>query len=147
MTALNEAGAIRSRPNDYCYTAVINACACCENDSLEKRDALKTFVATYKNITDSNREDLRPNQITFSCAIAAVRKLLAPSQERAAAVKAVFKKCTDEGMCDIHVLRRLRSTLEKNEWKEVVGDEIAFTDAYFDPSQIPNEWKRNVKSY
>jgi hypothetical protein len=145
MIALYDSGVITARPNDYCYTAVINACAYCENDSVEKRDALKIFVSTYKDIADSSRSDLKPNQITFSCALAAIRKLIPPSQERLAAVKAVFKKCREEGMCDIYVLRRLRSTVDENEWTELVGDAIDYADGCFTSSQIPDDWKRNVK--
>ena len=145
MISLHESGVIASRPNDYCYTAVINSCAYCENDSVEKRDALKIFVATYKEITDSSRPDLVPNQITFSCAIAALRRLLSPSQERVRAVKAVFKKCCEEGMCDKHVLLRLRSTVDESEWTEVVDGKVPYTDGFFDPSQIPDQWKRKVK--
>ena len=145
MISLHEAGVISARPNDYCYTAVINACAYCENDSVEKRDALRIFVSTYKEMTNSSRSDLKPNHITFSCSIAALRKLLPPGQERVAAVKAVFKKCCEEGMCDKHVLLRLRSTVDEIEWAEVVDGKIPCTDGHIDPLQVPNQWKSKVK--
>lgn len=145
MTSLYESGRIRARPNDYCYTSVINACAFCENDSLEKRDALRIFVDVYKHMISGNDENVRPNHVTFSCAISALRKLLPPSQDRTAAVKKVFNRCIEEGMCDQNVLRRLRSTLEHDVWEETVGAELAGPEGAIKLSQIPTQWRRNVQ--
>ncbi|KAG7347152.1 PPR: pentatricopeptide repeat domain containing protein [Nitzschia inconspicua] len=144
MTLLYEMGKIRARPNDYCYTAVINACALCENDSIEKRDAMKVFVEVYKHIISGSDENLRPNHVTFSCAIGALRRLLPPSDERTAAVKKVFNKCLEEGMCHQNVITRLRSTVDDQVWEQLVGRNIASLDRQIQISDIPSEWRRNV---
>jgi hypothetical protein len=145
MTSLYEAGKIRSPPNEYCYTSVINACAFCENDTLEKRDALKVFVDVYKQVVGGNEPNLRPNQATFSCAILALRRLLPPSPERTEAVKKVYNKCIKEGMCDQNVLKSLRRSVENDVWEQLVGEYGAKMTGEINLSQLPFQWRCNVR--
>jgi hypothetical protein len=145
MTSMYESGRIHARPNDYCYTSVINACAHCENDTLEKRDALKVFVDAYKFMISSSEPSLRPNCVTFSCAIGALRRLLPHSEERTAAVKKVFARCLEEGMCDHRVLTRLRTAVDEQIWEELVGAEISTTKREIEFCDVPVQWGRNVR--
>jgi hypothetical protein len=145
MSSLYESGKIQSPPNEYCYTSVINACAFCENDTLEKRDALKVFADVYKHVISGRDPNLHPNQATFSCAIVALRRLLPPSPERTEAVKKVFNKCTEEGMCDQNVLRSLRRTVENHVWEQLVGECQATMTGEILHSELPFQWRRNVR--
>jgi pentatricopeptide repeat protein len=143
MTSLYESGKIRSSPNEYCYTSVINACAFCENDTLEKRDSVKVFTDVYKQvISDPN---LHPNQATFSCAIVALRRLLPPSPARTDAVKKVFNKCVEQGMCDQNVLKSLRRTIQNKDWEQLMGEYSVTTTGEILYSQLPFQWRCNVR--
>mmetsp|Transcript_16907 Transcript_16907/g.27432 ORF Transcript_16907/g.27432 Transcript_16907/m.27432 type:complete len:157 (+) Transcript_16907:118-588(+) len=143
MASLYKSGIVETPPNGYCYTAVINACAYCEDDAIEKRDALKIFVETYKEV--NNRTDLHPNHVFFKTVLTALRKLLPRSEQRKSAVSTVFKKCIECGMCDSSVLRSLESALSKDELTEVLGHEAVAANGRIDNAKIPPEWKRNVK--
>ena len=145
MVSLHNAGSIQASPNTYCFTSVINACAYCENDALEKRQALKIFVDTYKELTD--RSDLRPNHVTFASILNALQTLLPEiDPKRTSAVMTVFKKCSEDGMCDQLVLKRLESLLDEEELRRLVGVDAVTPNGNVDISMIPFEWKRNVKS-
>jgi hypothetical protein len=143
MIELHESGAIPATPNTHCYTAVINSCAYCENDALEKRDALRIAVETYKELTGSDYG--RPNQITFATVITALRNLTPASEKRAAAVRNIFRQCADEGQVSDFVLRRLQSVLNVEQFREAVGDHAVSADGSVDINQIPREWKRNAQ--
>ena len=142
MKSLYESGVIKSPPNAYCYTAVINACAYAERDSIEKRDALQVFVKTYKEIISEKGID--PNHITFATALTALRNLLPADEKRVAAVKTVFEKCTEMGMFDHLVARRLQSILDTEQLKGLVGDDKVDEKGVIDLALIPAEWTRNV---
>ena len=144
MKVLYSSGVIKSPPNIYCYTAVINACAYTERDSIEQRDALQVFVATYKEMI--NHEDAVPNNVTFFTALTALRTLLPPNDKRADAVATVFKKCIELGMCHPSVTRRLQSVLNTKQLKELVGDHRVNESGVVDNELIPTEWARNVLS-
>lgn len=142
MKSYFASGVIKSPPNIYCYTAVINACAYTERDSIEQRDALQVFVATYKEMI--NEEDVVPNNVTFFTALTALRTLLPPDQKRADAVATVFKKCIELGMCNASVVKRLQSVLDVEQLKELVGDDKVDESGAVDNELLPAEWTRNA---
>ena len=144
MKFLYKSGIIKSPPNIYCYTAVFNACAYTERDSLEKRDALKVFVDVYKEMI--NEDDVIPNHVTFVTVLTALRNLLAPDERRASAVGTVFEKCKEMGMCDFSVIKRLQSVVNPAQLKELVGDERVKENGDIDISLIPALWSCNVES-
>lgn len=137
-------GVIKSPPNIYCYTAVINACAYTERDSIEQRDALEVFVTTYKEMI--NQEDVIPNNVTFFTALTALRTLLPPDQRRADAVGTVFKKCTELGMCTPSVIKRLQSVLGVEQLKDLVGDDKVDENGIVDCALLPAEWSRSTSA-
>ena len=141
---MHESGAIPATPNTHCYTAVINGCAYCENDELERRDALQIAIKTYKELTDSKYG--KPNHVTFSTVITALRNLTPASEKRAAAVSTVFKQCADAGEVSEFVLRRLQSALNLDQLREVVGNDAVSADGSIDINQIPSQWRRNTNS-
>ena len=144
MKSLFKSGVIESPPNIYCYTAVINACAYTERDSIEKRDALHVFVSTYKEMI--NEEDVVPNHVTFVTVFTALRNLLPADEKRVAAVGTVFEKCTEMGMCDQFVMKRLQSVLNTTQLKELVGDDRVNESGIVNMALVPTEWSRNVQS-
>jgi hypothetical protein len=142
MISLYESGTIESRPNIHCYTAVINACAHCENDTVEKRDALKIFVDTYKEMTTDS--SLQLNNVTFSSVLTALSRLLPNSKQRMSAVATVFRKCADEGMCDKLVIKKLESLLDKDALKNIIGAEAVAANGKIDDTLLPSEWSCNI---
>lgn len=135
-----KAGSLDSPPNSFCYTAVINACAYAEDETLEKRDSLKIFVETYKEFFNS---DVKPNHVTFSASLTAIRRLLPPGQQQYATVKTIFKSCTETGFLDQQVLKGLISVLPKDALKDLLGAET-FKDGKVDYALLPEKWKQNV---
>ena len=142
MVELKETGVIGSAPNAHCYTAVINSCAYCENDPLEKRQALRIAVETYKEMLSADAEG--PNQITFSTLITALRNLMPPDETRAMAIRTVFKKCADNGHVSDLFLRRVKSSLSMDQVQKLVGDKVFSQEGNVDINQIPSNWRRNV---
>ena len=144
MKSLYESGVIKSPPNIYCYTAVINACAYTERDAIEKRDALEVFVKTYKEMI--NEENVVPNHVSFATVLTALRNLLPADEKRAAAVKTVFEKCTEMGMCDQLVTRRLQSIVNTKQLKGLVGDEnVDERGVIINMALLPAEWTRSIQ--
>jgi hypothetical protein len=142
MKSLYTSGVIKSPPNIYCYTAVINACAYTERDSIEQRDALLVFVTTYKEMM--NEKDIVPNHVTFFTVLTALRTLLPADKKRADAVGTVFKKCIELGMCNQSVTKRLESVLNTKQLKELVGDERVSESGAVNNALLPPEWTKNV---
>lgn len=121
MKSSFKSGIIKSPPNVFCYTAVINACAYAERDSIEQRDALVVFLATYKEMI--NEDVVVPNNVTFSTVFTALRNLLPANEKRVDAVRTVFQTCVELGMCSSSVTQRLQSILNTNQLKELVGED------------------------
>ena len=128
--------------NTHTHSKYIDACAYTERDSIEQRDALQVFVATYKELI--NEEDVVPNNVTFFTALTALRTLLPPDQKRADAVGTIFKKCIELGMCNASVVKRLQSVLDVKQLKELVGDDKVDERGTVDNELLPAEWTRNA---
>lgn len=137
-----KSGIIKSPPNVVCYTTVINCCAYSMSDTNERRDALEIFVETYKRVMDD--ANLQPNDGTFSAILLALQRLVPKGDKRVAIVKNVFKKCTDSGMCNDSVIRRLRPLLQKNELEQLLGADAVSPDGNVRFEMLPLEWKRKV---
>eukprot|EP00535_Pseudo-nitzschia_heimii_P008023 CAMPEP_0197179612 /NCGR_PEP_ID=MMETSP1423-20130617/4497_1 /TAXON_ID=476441 /ORGANISM="Pseudo-nitzschia heimii, Strain UNC1101" /LENGTH=831 /DNA_ID=CAMNT_0042629539 /DNA_START=162 /DNA_END=2657 /DNA_ORIENTATION=+ len=144
MKSSYTAGIIKSPPNIYCYTAVINACAHAERDSIEKRDALQVFLATYKAMM--NDKDVVPNNVTFATVLTALRNLLPADDKRTDATRRVFQKCVDLGMCNITVTQRLQSLLSTEQLKDLIGDERVDGNGAVMIELVPKEWSQHVQS-
>lgn len=142
MKSYYASGLIKSRPNDYCYTAVINACAYTERDEIEQRDALQVFVSTYKEMLDV--EDVVPNNVTYFTALSALRHLLPADQRRADAVGTIFNKCIELGMFGPSVARRLQTVLDTEQLKGLVGEDKVDDSGAVNYKLVPAEWSRNV---
>lgn len=144
MKDLYEAGTLSAAPNTHCFTAVINSCAYCENDALEKRDALKVALATYKEL-ERTPDYGRPNQVTYATILTALRNLLPPSDGRTAAAVSIFTRCCATGQMDKSVIQRLHSILTTDEFKCVFPDSLIAPDGSIDMQKLPAEWHRNLK--
>lgn len=143
MIEMHKSGAIEAAPNTHSYTAVINSCAFCENDALEKRDALQIAIKTYKEL--ENSEYGRPNNVTFCTLITALRNLMPASEKRAAAIKTIFHRCAEDGQVADFVLHRLQSTLNVEQLQELVGSHAVSSDGRVDIDKLPSEWKKNAR--
>jgi len=144
MIEMHESGVIKAKPNTHAYTAVINSCAYCENDLLEKRDSLHIAVKTYKEMMAS--ENAQPNQVTFATVLTALRNLMPADDKRAAAAKTVFQHCIDAGLVTDLVLRRLQSTLNGDQLVGVVGSDVISSDGTVSIANLPRRWSKNTFS-
>lgn len=141
MIDLYESGRLHARPNTHCFTAVINSCAYCENDEVEKNAALRIAISTYKDLCAS--EYGPPNEVTFSSLLTALRNLLPVSKERTSAALNVFRSAAKEGLVDNIVVKRLQSLVPKDNLRELFPSDIMSIDGDL---RVPTEWKRNVPS-
>jgi len=142
MIELKGDGTISASPNTHCYTAVINSCAYCERDSLEKRQALRIAIETYKELLVRIPDGA--NQVTFSTLVTAFRNLLPPDETRAAAIETIFKKCADDGHVSDRFLRQVQSSLSEDQLHKLIGVEL-LSEGRVDVEQIPSTWRRNVE--
>jgi PPR repeat family len=140
MRELQESGVISAAPNVHCYTAVINCCAYCGKDSIEKRQALRIAIETYKEMLEGGRD--RPNHITFSTMLTALRNLMPPDDTRVLAIEKVFKRCANDGFVTDGILLRLQSSLSTDQLANLVGNSVIHADGSVDMSTIPTEWSR-----
>lgn len=142
MIDLNNAGIISASPNTHCYTAVINSCAFCEKDSLEKRQALRIAIETYKELLERVPEGA--NEVSFSTVVTALRNLLPPDDTRASAIQSIFKKCAEEGHVSDLFLRQVQSSLSEVQLHRLIGPKLLSAEGKVDFEQIPSKWRRNV---
>lgn len=144
MVDMYESGKLQSSPNTHCFTAVIHGCAYCENDEIEKSNALKIAISTYKALLASKYGE--PNQVTFSSLLTALRNLLPACKERSAAVQTVFKSAAKDGRVDDLVVRRLQTSLSTDELRELVSAKAVSSDGQVVMDELPREWTRNVEA-
>ncbi|CAJ1941407.1 unnamed protein product [Cylindrotheca closterium] len=142
MIKMHQNGVIKAKPNVHAYTAVINSCAYCENDLLEKRDALQIAVKTYKELVAS--EHAKPNQVTFATLLTALRNLMPAGEKRAAAAKTVFQHCADAGLVTELVLKRLQSTLSADQLVDIVGGNAISSHGTVNTANLPESWTKNT---
>jgi len=143
MVQLYQSGFISARPNTHCYTAVINSCGFCENDAVEKRDALRVAIETYKELLHLTYD--RPNEVTFATMITVLRNLCPKGKDRTLAIGTVFQTCADQGLVDFNVLLRLKSAIqEESELHALVNPQVFLPNGSIDMSQVPLKWRKNV---
>ena len=143
MKFLFSSGVIKSKPNIFIYTAVINACAYTERDSIEQRDGLRIFVSMYKEMISD--DSVVPNHVTFITVLTALKNLLPADEKRANAVGTVFKNCTELGVCNHSITKLLQSLLSTEQLKELVGDDRVDDNGTVNNLKLPKEWTQNVK--
>jgi hypothetical protein len=143
MVAMSESGSIKAAPNSYCYTSVINSCAYCIDDSVEKRDSLQVFVDVYKQM--NTVEDMELSHVTFATVLLALRNLLEPGEKRSSAARTVFKKVIEKGLCSVPVLNRLKSVVDGDEFRDIVGRNVVGDNGFIDLQVLPADWTCNVK--
>ncbi|KAL7468481.1 hypothetical protein ACHAXS_008706 [Conticribra weissflogii] len=136
-----DSGRINVEPNTVTYTSVINACATTYGDKEEKQEALKIAYSTFKEITNSDSEALRPNHITYSTFLKAVSKLMPGGEKKDAIISAAFRLCIRDGQVDDNCLFQLKSSASP----ELVSDLLGGADPSETTLQdLPFNWKRNV---
>ena len=141
MSDLYESGTIPAAPNTACYTAVINSCAYTMDETSEKREALKIALETYKEIEQTTYG--QPNRITYATLIAALANLLPPGEQRTSAIEKIFKRCCERGQTDMLVMRRLETTLSREDLVKVCcGAKVGMDGTV---ASIPDKWQRNVR--
>lgn len=144
MRKSHEAGVIAAAPTTHCYTSVINSCAYCVDDTVEKEDALKIALATYK---ESERSQAgKPNHVTYATMITALMHLLPASPKRLAAIESIFKRCCVTGQVDDLVIRRMETSLTASEKSEVFAENLLTPGGLIRKENLPAEWRSNTRS-
>lgn len=144
MQALYASKAIAAAPNQHCYTSVINSCAYCINDELEKRESLKIALLTYKESEHSTSEHGKPNHVTYGTMLTALSRLLPPSVERTAAIGSIFRRCCEAGYADYSVLQKMQSILPTAELRKICTDSLVSAGGTIRVNEIPAEWRRKL---
>lgn len=143
LIKLHESGDLDTCPNAHCYTAVINCCCYCENDAIEKREALRIAITTYKELLAKSEEYGGPNEISYSAMLTALRNLLPQGKDRSSAVQTVFKNAADDGRVDSLVVRRAQSCLTAEESRDLFPKDAISKDGQIRVDQLPIEWRKN----
>jgi Pentatricopeptide repeat domain len=165
MIELHHAGVLSAPPTTHCYTAVINGCAYCENDEMDKRHALQIAVQTYKDLQShrssslnqhdaSHRKLPAPNEISYTAFLTAVRNLSSDGVKRAAAIFTVFESAITDGMVSDLVLHKVKAALSPEQLGELLRRNGGLTvkeqsGAGLDRNcieKIPDSWRRNVST-
>jgi hypothetical protein len=66
-------------------------------------------------------------------------------EKRDAVIGAIFRKCAGAGHVEEFVIKRLRSSLNTERLRELVGVDAVGDDGFVDMDQLPSEWKRNAR--
>jgi len=152
MIHLHDQGLLEARPNTICYTAVINCCAytlekhCA--DEVDRRAALRIAIQTFKELEQLSYA--KPNEVTYSSLLTALRNLLPPSDSRSAAIQTVFQSAATKGYVDPLVVQRVKSALPPDQLNNLLPACLASANdddkgsVRFD--RIPREWCRNVNA-
>ena len=119
------------------------SCAYCENDYLDKQDALKIAVQTYKDLAASKKANA--NHVTFATTITALRNLMPQGERRDAAVQTIFKNAAADGYVDEMVVQRIQSVLSPDKLRGLFAAAVT-DDGVIRVEQLPSEWRRKVKS-
>lgn len=144
MRSLAEEGVLDKTPNTHCYTAVMNACAYCVNDTSEKNVSLDIAVKTYKAfLSDTNAE---PSPVAFATFITALRNLVPEGTKRASAVATVLQNAADDGCVNELVLRRVQSAARIEDLSNLLPS-LVTQQGSVSYAGLPMEWKRNVSGF
>ncbi len=155
MSQMHADGTIKSPPNTYCYTNVINSCAYCIQEAEEKKISLAIAVKTYKELLKD--EKVKPSHVTFSTMLTALRNLIENDEKRSNAARTVFETAKDCGQVDSLVVQKLQAVLPQKDFQELIpfsahmaengsgkdrkkGNKVSWA------AKIPSEWSKNVVS-
>jgi hypothetical protein len=116
-------------------------CAQCENDELDRKTALRIAIETYQELASSKY--VRPNQVTFAAFITVLGKLVPRGQARDLAIRSVFKTAANDGFVDEIVVRRMQSTVNKEQLRDIFPT-LAEENASVILGLLPSEWSRNT---
>ena len=117
-------------------------CAYCENDEIEKKDALRIAISTFKELAKSNYAT--PNHVTFVTLLTALRNLMPHCDERDLAVETIFKAAAKGGWVDELLVRRMESVLATDKLHEIFSSAAIKSDGTVRFEQLPTEWRRKV---
>jgi hypothetical protein len=125
------------------YTAVLNSCAYAIGDDAEKADAMQIATRTFNELCNS--EYGKPNHVTYAAYLTACRNLLPEGETRAASMTSIFQKCCDDGQVHDIIIRRLETSLTKEQLHDLYQSVGVDGDNAMDLALLPAEWKRNVQ--
>ncbi|GAX29143.1 hypothetical protein FisN_7Hu257 [Fistulifera solaris] len=143
MIQLSKDGVITASPNAHCYGGVINACAFCENDKLEKQTALRIAIKTYQELQESDHA--KPNDVTFATTLGALRHLMPEGEKRDSAMLTVFRNAATAGYVSDMVLHKIKPLIDRGKLDEVLGTALR-ADGTIDIKLVPFDWRRNVEA-
>ena len=127
------------KPNVHTANAVCNACAFSKNEE-DREEALQIAFRVFDWL--ANQSEMNPDSYTFTILLSVCANLL-PREDgvtRFAHARAFFDACREAGYVNDYVLRKLRQTVNEDEFLGLIEYR---TDV--SASGMPPSWTRNAK--
>ena len=127
-----------TRPNTTTANAVMNSCAFTKVNS-EKSDALRIAFRVFEWL--QQQRDISPDSYTYTIMLSVCSNLL-PRQDtrtRYSHARNLFLKCRESGHVNDFVLRKLRHTVNEEEYMSLVDYRINSS-----AKNLPSSWTRNA---
>ena len=139
ITRYEAAGDPDVKPNVHTSNAVCNACAFSKHPE-DREEALQIAFRVFDWL--ANQSDMSPDSYTYTILLSVCANLLPreDSVTRFAHARAFFESCRDAGYVNDYVLRKLRQTVNDDEYLGLVEYR---TDT--SASAMPPSWTRNAK--
>ena len=148
MISMYKVGEITAAPNAQCFTMVINGCAHCAHDTIEKREAVGIAIKTYKELISCKY--VKPTSRAFVATVTAIRNLMPQCDKRSAAIASIFQTAVDGGLVSESLLQRVQSSLTEQDLHrcfEANGLKCASSDAAtMNYADCPSSWCSHVGS-
>jgi pentatricopeptide repeat protein len=145
--AMKEVQRKHTQPNIVTYNSLLRACANTFGNPQTKKKALSIANDAFQSILTSET-GVEPSSITFVFFIKAIRKLLAPSEQRSEMLAKSFRYCCQLGLLNDVVLQQVKlACSSKNELSALLEmanvNDIAANE--MESSNLPAEWSRNAE--
>ena len=142
MKEMYASGVIADKPNEFAFTAVINACATTYGEHAEKQEAFRIAYGIFKEMSQS--EDISPNHVTYSTFLRAISKLVPSGEIKDCMASAAFRLCIRDGQCDANCLFHIRNAASPELVSDLLGCSDPSEAARLTVDDMPIKWTCNV---
>uniref|UniRef100_A0A7S1BLH0 Pentacotripeptide-repeat region of PRORP domain-containing protein n=1 Tax=Corethron hystrix TaxID=216773 RepID=A0A7S1BLH0_9STRA len=152
MEALTDAGIRGVKPDTISFNTIIDACRpsgiTMKNNSKdddfekEKEEVFAIAKRTFNKLAQSDGRFGRPDSVTYSTFLNACF-FLSSGEKQEANVRAVVKKCCEDGLLDDFILRQLKRQVSFRLFRDLFG-QYHLDHGFLSTSKLPKKWSRNV---
>lgn len=132
-------------PNTTTFNIVLITAMRSDNGSDKQRlEALNVANDVFEEL--KRCDHAKPDMISYGTMMQCQRKLMEPSDERNAAIRAVFELCKNEGFVGGMAINELATVLTPNDFNEngILAHTTALSFKKLGTAVLPHEWTRNV---